>query len=716
MGWKLMAETKTRDIPRRDIKVRGDSIDTEARTFEVVMTTERAVTVFDWDRYDLIDEVILADGITIEDEVPFMVDHSRSVESTVGAARMLRNEGVNTIGSVRMLTDDEAADRAFRRISQKAIRDVSIGYQVDEATDIPKGKSQTVNGKEYTAGERTLRISTKTRIKELSLTPIGADDAAKIRNQHGATPLNQGGNSMPTPLKDGAAVEGDAPKNEGNEPQAPATPKPDAKRSAPEPTSQDIKDDLASKPTIDMAELQRKAIETERKRMKDIRDAAGDDVPAEVVTRAIDEGWTLERAAPTFLQAVRDSRRSVGARDGAISDKDMARHALTSALLSRSGLNYDANPMGGVRFADDDAKRKAQERAADKGDRLGCHSLADFCKEALRAEGREIPSGSVGDLFRAAVTTSTLNYVFSSNVETAFGMGYDRAGDTTSWCETGEVDNFKTQTDATLRETTALTKHKRGGTADTTTIGDEAETFRIARYSQKFVIDEQDIIDDSMNQLSEIPAEMGYQAAQLRPDLVYALLLANPDMSDTGAVFNDTAVTTAGGHANLTTAVLGTAGLKAAITAMGKQKRGDNQLNLRPQYLIIPQDLVWTARELLESSGIVIAGTSDPVTERGNKNVLTGQGITIVADNRIGAGGVTDPDSGTAYTGSATNFFLAAAMRTLKVVYRRGTGRRPTVRRFDLSQGQWGIGFDINLDMGAYFRDWRGLHKSTGAG
>ena len=37
--------------------------------------------------------------------------------------------------------------------------------------------------------------------------------------------------------------------------------------------------------------------------------------------------------------------------------------------------------------------------------------------------------------------------------------------------------------------------------------------------------------------------------------------------------------------------------------------------------------------------------------------------------------GCTDPETGTAYTGSATNWYLAGANRTVKVIYRAGTGR-----------------------------------------
>jgi hypothetical protein len=37
------------------------------------------------------------------------------------------------------------------------------------------------------------------------------------------------------------------------------------------------------------------------------------------------------------------------------------------------------------------------------------------------------------------------------------------------------------------------------------------------------------------------------------------------------------------------------------------------------------------------------------------------------------------------------------------------------MRSFVLDKGQWGLGWDINLDIGAAFMDYRGWYKSTGA-
>jgi hypothetical protein len=58
----------------------------------------------------------------------------------------------------------------------------------------------------------------------------------------------------------------------------------------------------------------------------------------------------------------------------------------------------------------------------------------------------------------------------------------------------------------------------------------------------------------------------------------------------------------------------------------------------------------------------------------------------------------------------------AGGKRGVKVAYRRGTNRQPVMRSFTLDRGAWGLGWDINHDIGVAAIDYRGLHKSAGTG
>jgi len=443
-------------------------------------------------------------------------------------------------------------------------------------------------------------------------------------------------------------------------------------------------------------------------RMGTIRSMCENDVEKvdEFVQKAVGENWTDEKVRSEILWHIRDRTPSVGpAIHSRSHDRDCNVRSLAAGLLiGNSGID----PTG-ARFGNGQSLMHRADQLVDqdvdRGDRYRDYSSMDFLRECCRLDSGRIPHGRT-DTIRAAFSGTSLGYVFTTSVSARLMEGWAEYPDSTGFVEEGDVGNFLVHEDIQMDEAGALDRHPRGATAKHATFSDSQETHKIARYSKQFVIDEQDIIDDNLDALMKVPGKLGKAARRLRPDLVYSLMLANPTLAaDSLAVFHTT-------HANLTTAVLGAAGLKAALIAMGKQRKDGIPLDLAAKWLIIPHDLVWTAKEWLHS-----AETRDADATIGTKNVLQGAIPRLVIDDRIGAAGCTDPSTGTARTGSATNWFISAGGdTTISVWYLRGTGRSPQLRSFVLDRGQWGIGWDIKHDIGVSIEDYLGWHKSTGAG
>lgn len=684
------------------LQLRAATVDESARTVEAVLSTEQPVEMYDWRNGGMVDEVLLSSGVELPRQLPLLDTHSRwSLSSVLGSIRSLRQENGETIGTLHFAADDLEVERVWNKVRQGHLTDVSVGYRVLESVDIqPNGKA-TVNGREFAAGAKLMRVATKWKLREASMVPIGADEAAKLRQQQGVP-------GMPKSSGENVA-ERQAP------PEQQATPEKPAER-----TDTMTVTTTATAPSLaDTEAIRKQAIEDERKRTAALRELAGDDVSAELLQRAIDEGWDEPRANREFLQHVRE-RRQPGEQTGPAihsrsHDEAVTERSLAAGMLIGAGIDptkvrrIDASCRNGqLRF-------QFTEQDADLGHDLRSLSAVDLCREACMLDGGRVPRDRQ-ELIRAAVSGTHLDRVFTTNVYARMAMGWDETPDTTDWCQSEDVPNFLTQEEITLRQNAALDRHPRGATAKHADFSDDYETYSVARYSKQFSADEQDFIDDRLNALMAAPQEMGASARRLVQDLVYSILLANPALTATsGALFNATAETTAGGHANLTTAVLGSAGLKAAITAMAAKRLDGVPLNIRPVYLIVPEDLEWTARELLTAGEVrdTTANTKYPTI-----NVLRGQNLTLVVESRLDAVGVADPSTPkkTQRTGSATNWFLAAARRTIKKLYRQGTSRSPQLRSYSLAQGQWGMGWDINFDCGAAAMDYRGLHKSTGAG
>lgn len=725
----------------RTIQLRADSLDEQARTVEAVMSTERPATVFDFQSFRLIDEIILAKGANLPAQAPLLNAHNRfDLDAVLGSVAGMRIESDQTIGVLRFAEGDDQADRAFNKVRQGHITDVSVGYKSDVFDDLRPGETKIVAGRKFTAGpERTLRVTTAWTLKELSLVPIGADEQAKIRADH----LQQqqlhhsqsAAGGQPNPNVEFSTMNGKLKsylheiglRAEATDQEAQAfldaltgdqktradliakgAIKPVVPEPTPEPGTQRAAELVAKPaPPVDANAIRAQ----ERERIGAIRqraDTAGD-IPPEIVDRAISEGWTTERAADAFLQIMRDATvknraAPVSADSGqfaihAARNHDCTIEVLTAGLLLRSDLmRLDPNASNET--------RQRHEQLCEQGQQFSSLSMIDICREALVIGNQRVPRER-DDLIQRAMSSGTLTNIFTNIVGAQLLASYLEAPDTTgAFTRETDLPDFKTVERTRLGKTADLERLGRGDEAVHAKIGDAMESYKIARYAKQFRVDDQDIIDDRFNALRDMPSEMGAAAARLRPDLVYSIILGNPNMRDSIALFH-------ADHSNLNTgAALTRATIQTALTDMETQTEDGVKLGIFGTNVLVPKALRFDAAQILRSVELRNTGSTD--LEAGTRNPLQDENIGIIHDARLDLG-VTDPTNGTVHSGSATTWYAAATggRHTIEVGFLRGTGRRPVLRSFILTEGRWGIGWDIKHDIGAKALDWRGLHKNT---
>lgn len=423
--------------------------------------------------------------------------------------------------------------------------------------------------------------------------------------------------------------------------------------------------------------------------------------------------WTADAVE---LQLLRASRASAPAVHSTGHDQACTLQALQGAMVLRAGLALDHKCFAteqaiGLKIPawlraglNTEQRQKAMEAAWQFRDM----SMYDIAMQAIRLDGRDIPSGSREDRIMASFSGTSLSNIFTTNVNAVLLSTYMQAPDTTlGWTSEAEVGDFRTQERPRVTVGEGLKKLPAGGTAEHVTDSDLMEEYKIARYARQFTIDEQDILSDRFGIMKDKPTEFGKAAARLRPDLVYYLLLANRTLgADNVALFH------AASHGNLRTgSALASATLKVAVADFMLQRENNVNLNLKMTHLIVPPSLKHPADEFINSATIVLSGNTDAV--RGSKNTLQDENLTLVCDGRL-ENGVTDPDTETTVAGSATTWFGASTMaHTIEVGYLRGSGKAPQVRAFTLDRGQWGMGWDVKHDIGAKELDYKGLHKNT---
>jgi hypothetical protein len=156
--------------------------------------------------------------------------------------------------------------------------------------------------------------------------------------------------------------------------------------------------------------------------------------------------------------------------------------------------------------------------------------------------------------------------------------------------------------------------------------GDEKETYRVEKYGSMFSVSWETIVNDDLDSLSRVPAMQGASCRRRQNQAVYNVLTANAAMGDGGLLFNATAQTTAGGHANTSGAAAApgvttlNAGYLSMMTKTGVTVNGvaGPILNIQPAYMIVPANYGATALQLLGSIADPAAGGSAV----GNSNTL----------------------------------------------------------------------------------------------
>lgn len=239
-----------------------------------------------------------------------------------------------------------------------------------------------------------------------------------------------------------------------------------------------------------------------------------------------------------------------------------------------------------------DELRKQQTRAAELAEPFADRKMIEILQELTRRCGEEV-RGNAQDVVRAAFSTGEASGIFNNIANASLTKAFQEYPDSTDWCRETLVSDYKTHETYRLAAMGNVPQLPRGGTADHAFISDITESYKIARYAQQFVIDEMDIIDDSaFGALEQIPAMMGQACARIRADLAYSELLANAALGADGvALFHND-------HSNLATggsSALDADSLAAGIVAMATQTEGAARLNLRPAFLVVPQQLFFTA-------------------------------------------------------------------------------------------------------------------------
>lgn len=701
------------DLTTRNYSLRMETLDEKTRSVEAVIATEARVKVIDWERYEVIEEILLMDGCRMpaDKQVPMLDSHDRStVQKMLGSTRNLRIENGQLIGR-NVYGTTPACEHAWSMVRDGHLKDNSIGYRVEEAVRIDAGKKATVNNREFIASpSMSLRVGTVWTVKENSNCPVGADDNAKMRQE--LRPSEGQQNSLrkenTNMFKEWLQARGldydtlteaqrTALQKDFDAEQARAAATPPA--STPPAAVAARTDDSGPDALKIAADASRTAIENERKRAADIRKLGKEcGIDSETVERCVNDGLDLNATRGEFLTALRGNRNNTlrQAPAGIVIDQTVNRQVLSDALCMRAGLT------GAIERED---KANADKRLS-AASRVRDISLLDVCRHACLMDGIAVPEGRE-ELIQRAFSTNALTQILGGTYAKSVMLGYQSLETTWQrWCNVGSSSDFKTFTRVNISGDGGLTQVTPSGEIEIGAHGEEYEQGKLKTYGKRDTFSRQDIINDDLTLLAKTPMRRGQDAQRLINDLAYEAMMSNPTMTDGIALFYATT------HVNLiTSSALAEGTLQTAITKF-RQQKGKNKKPVRvtPRFLLVPPELEFTARRLCESQALIAIGlaSTSAASTQADKNVLNGL-LQVIVEESL---------SNSAFTNySATSWYVVGngannEADTVEVTFLNGQ-QQPTIRTFNNIPGVLGIQFEAFIDCQAKALNWRAMLKAT---
>ncbi len=488
--------------------------------------------------------VVDLEGLRIESQrKPIRFAHS--AYQGVGHTERIAVEGGRLIAEGLVSRDTPAAREVVSSGKRGFPWQASIGAGVEQAEFVKAGANITVNGRTFSG---PLYVARRTVLGEISFVDSGADRNTSARiaaqqqqEQHNIMDDNTPGTPTPaTPTTgDTSAVSGAT--------SAPATPEPAS--GAPAPAGDDTggRTVTAQAPATpgsapassggtdsggDALRQMRQQTAAELRRQARIRQVAAEH--PEIAAKAIEEGWSGDRAE---LEVLRASRPNVSTAPAAhTSDSSVTAQVLEAACMLTAGLSKPEQHF------------EAQTlETADHRFRGGI-GLQELLLEAAWANGysgrnfrasrdvlRHAFGGALPGVQASSFSTIDIGGILSNVANKFLLEGFFSVERT--WrniCAVRNVSDFKTVTSYRLIGKDQYEKVAPGGELKHGNLGEEKYTNRADTYGLLLSIDRRDIINDDLGAITTVPRKLGRGSGLKINDVFWATFLDNASFFTAG--------------------------------------------------------------------------------------------------------------------------------------------------------------------------------------
>lgn len=440
-------------------------------------------------------------------------------------------------------------------------------------------------------------------------------------------------------------------------------------------------------------EAMRKATSLEATRIAGIsRVCAGADHAA-IQAKAIADGWSVDKAELEVLRASQSSAPGINTGRGS---SPVNKEILEVAIL-QAGRAEKSTMKAFSEKAQNEADRHFRGR-------IGLQELLLHAAWQNGYVGHSLRNDHVGVL-KAAFSSAEISGILSNVANKFLLEGFLAVDD--AWrhiARIGRVDDFKQHSRYRLTADSQYEKVAPNGEIKHGTMADLTYTNQADTYGKLMAITRQDIINDDLGALNEVPLHLGRGAGLKLNDVFWTAFLNDAEFFNTdNSKLN---YMSGAGTSQATGSLLSIGTVSRAKAQFRKQKdTNDKPFGVKPKILLVPSELEDTANSIVHSTETRNTTAS---TKEGTKN--THQGKFDVVE--------TPYLSDSSYTGySETAWYMLADPRdvaTVEVAFLDGK-EAPTIESADADFNTLGIQLRGFHDFGVALQEYRAGLKSKGA-
>jgi phage major head subunit gpT-like protein len=525
---------------------------------------------------------IVVDLATLKmaDQIPLMFNHQYSPEYRLGVVSC-QNDGKKITFSGEIDTEKPLGSGIIAE-GKKYHWQASIGSDpVSEVDQIKAGETAVLNGREFTGPMAIVRGA---KLREVSVVALGADSETHIRIAAGFT-NQQGGKTM-----------------ENQKIETPAT--------EPEKVQASLPDDAVAK-AVQAAIAKRDA--EQKGRIDAIDNVFGKDLP-ELKLEAITKNWTVEESKTALIKALRENKPAVP--NVYVQGNHAGRgEMIHAAALISAGVNVDDVVKDIGAPAVEAAQKQYRSGMGPKRLVLECAHANGFT-DSMIDSGNWYEAASHG--VRAGFSNVSLSGILANVYNKRLLQGFRYADQ--SWREIASiasVSDFKAINSYRLNMTGGFEVVGSGGELKHAALSDESFSNQAKTYGKMLGLTRQDIINDDLGALNDVPFMFGRAAANSFNRVFWTAFLDNSTFF-------------ASGNKNVQTSAiaLSLAGLEQAESGFYAITAADGEVTgIKPAILLVPIGLKNLANQLYNDSvlGVTALGATNAKAVSPVSNPLAGQ-------------------------------------------------------------------------------------------